>query len=224
MATRQIDLVCFDLGRVLIRICDGWGHACSVAKVATPVKAPSAEDEAALHEIVVRNEIGEKDLAWFCEQAAPLLGLSPSEVEAASFAYLREPFEGGAELVAELEEADVATACLSNTNAHHWRLMTTPGSPHYLPLACMRYRFASHLVRARKPDAAIYEHIERESSLPPGRIVFFDDIEANVEAARSRGWKAHVIAPDESPIVQARRWLAHYDVLPPQSGDGSEHR
>lgn len=117
MAARQIDLVCFDLGRVLIRICDDWSQACALAKVAAATRPTTPESAAAMHEIVVRNEIGERDLAWFCEQAAPHLGLTAEQVEAASHAYLREPFEGGGELVDELEAAGVATACLSNTNA-----------------------------------------------------------------------------------------------------------
>ncbi len=223
MATRQVDLVCFDLGRVLIRICDGWGHACEVAKVAARAAELTPEGEAALLDVVSRNEVGETDLARFCEEAAPLLGLTAGEVEAASHAYLREPFEGGAELIDELEAAGVATACLSNTNANHWRLMLSEGSPTFLPLSRMRHRFASHLVGARKPDAAIYAHVEREAGVAPERIVFFDDLPANVEAARTRGWKAHVITPEESPIEQSRRWLVHYDALLVGSGEGS-HR
>lgn len=224
MAARRIDLVCFDLGRVLIRICDGWGHACEAAKIAARSAELSPEAEAAMHGIVARNEVGGSDLATFCREAAPHLGLTAADVEAICNAYLREPFEGGAELIDELESAGVATACLSNTNANHWRMITTPGSPHYLAVDRMSHRFASHLVRARKPDVAIYEHVERESGVRPERIAFFDDLLANVEAARARGWKAHVITPGESPIEQARRWLVRYDVLPPQSGNGSASR
>lgn len=100
--------------------------------------------------------------------------------------------------------------------------MTTPGSLAFLPLGRMRHRFASHLVGARKPEAAIYAHVERESGVAPERIAFFDDVPENIAAARARGWKAHVITPDESPIAQARRWLEQYDVIPgAKAGNGS---
>ena len=38
------------------------------------------------------------------------------------------------ELVDELNAAGYQTACLSNTNAAHWKLMTTVGCENYLPL------------------------------------------------------------------------------------------
>ncbi len=59
----------------------------------------------------------------------------------------------------------------------------------------------------RKPDARIYEHVERVSGLAPGRIVFFDDLAENIAAARARGWNAHQIAIGPDPIFQVRDYL-----------------
>lgn len=43
-----------------------------------------------------------------------------------------------------------------------------------------------------KPDRAIYDlHVER-FGLVPEKTIFFDDSAANVEAARSAGWQAHL--------------------------------
>ncbi len=48
----------------------------------------------------------------------------------------------------------------------------------------------SYEVGAMKPDPRIYEEVLRRSGLPAGACVFFDDREANVEAARRLGMPA----------------------------------
>lgn len=209
-----VRLVAFDLGDVLVRICRGWAHACEVAGVPAPRRELDDATRAALHDCVCRNETGELDLDAFAAEVAPALGVEPKHVRAVSDAYLLGPYPGACELLDELHAAGVATACLSNTNANHWRLMTDPSSHAWIPLDRMTWRFASHLARARKPDDAIYRHVERETGLPGEAILFFDNLEENVAAARRRGWRAEVIdtAPDE-PIAQAREHLRRHGVL-----------
>jgi len=41
---------------------------------------------------------------------------------------------------------------------------------------------------ASKPDPAIYRHAEKLFGLDPARTVFVDDLVANVDTARQRGW------------------------------------
>jgi len=55
----------------------------------------------------------------------------------------------------------------------------------------------SHEVGLRKPDPAIYELAASRLGVRPEEIIFVDDIEANVEAARTAGWHAlvHVTTP-----------------------------
>jgi len=122
--------------------------------------------------------------------------------------YLRGTYPGIDGLLDELSSAGIRTACLSNTSDLHWQMMLAPAGPNALPLGRLDYRFASHLVRLRKPDAAIYAHVERETGVAPRNIVFFDDVEENVDAARRRGWRVCRIdpAPDD-PIPQVRRFL-----------------
>jgi putative hydrolase of the HAD superfamily len=128
--------------------------------------------------------------------------------------FLYRAFAGGAELVEELNARGVATACLSNTNASHWRIMNDPAEEAHFPLHRLTHRFASHLVRARKPDPAIYEHVERETGIAPPAIVFFDDVVENIEAAIKRGWKARRVDPkSENPIPMIRSELCCLRVL-----------
>ena len=44
-------------------------------------------------------------------------------------------------------------------------------------------------VKLVKPQPEIYELLEQRYALLPGRTVFIDDLAANVEAARARGWR-----------------------------------
>lgn len=215
MPDHPIELVVFDLGRVLIRICDGWAHACAVAGVAPPAAELSPRRQAALHDAVCASEVGDLDLAGFAAAAAPQLGIPADAVVALSDAYLLGPYPGASELLDDLRAAGVRTACLSNTNANHWRLMTDPSSPNVMPLDKLDFRFASHLVRMRKPEDRIYAHVERETGVAGGGgILFFDDLEPNIVAAARRGWRGHLVGIDADPITQARARLRAEGVFP----------
>ena len=209
----HVQLVVFDLGRVLVRICNGWVHACDVAGV-RPTRRPDGATMATLHDLVCRVEVAEIEPAEFCRRAAPALGLRPQDVTAMWDLYTRGTYPGAAELLDELGASGVATACLSNTNATHWALMEDPSSRCPFPFDRLTHAFASHLLRLRKPDDAIYAHVERAAEAPAGGIVFFDDVAENVEAARRRGWHAYRIdpAPDD-PLPQVRAHLLKHGVL-----------
>lgn len=204
----DVGLVCFDLGRVLLRICDDWRHACRLAGVAAPEGEPDLGAKLRLHELVCRVEVGAIDHHAFCNDSAAIMGVSPGDVSAMSDAYLIGPYPGTAELLQELRSAGVTTACLSNTNARHWQLMNDPSSAAHLPLGMLTHAFASHLVRLRKPDDALYAHVERATGVPASGIVFFDDVAENVEAARRRGWRGHLVRPPyDDPITGVRAAL-----------------
>jgi HAD superfamily hydrolase (TIGR01509 family) len=208
-------LVVFDLGRVLIRICDGWSHACEVAAVAVPGGVNELDEATTrrIDDVAARLDTGRIDLDTFARELAPLRGLRPEDVVRIQNIYLRGPYPGAVELIDELKGAGVQTACLSNTSDSHWRMMTNPADPNYLPLERLTYRFASQLIGLRKPDEAIYEHVEQTTGVAPGAIVFFDDLEANVAAATRRGWRAHQVRIDADPIAQVRTHLRDAGVL-----------
>lgn len=209
-----IQLVCFDLGRVLVRICRNWQHACEQTGVAVPASEPDERALAALEEAVCASEVGAIDLDAFCERAAPLLGLACEDVAKLSDAYLLGPYPGAGELLDELSATGVATACLSNTNANHWRILTDPADDLGRVVTRLDHHFASHLVRLRKPDDAIYAHVEQTVGAAGESIVFFDDLKDNIAAAARRGWRAHWIDPSlDDPIAQIRRHLGDHGIL-----------
>ncbi|MEA2733747.1 MAG: glucose-phosphatase, partial [Humisphaera sp.] len=197
----EIRLVVFDLGRVLIRICDNWRHACEVARVPMPAMEPSPEALRRIDEIAARYDTGAIDLPAFAREVAVIGGQRPQDIIALQQAYLLGPFPHAAELIDDLCRAGVKTACLSNTTENHWRMLHDPGGPNYLPLERVSYLFASYLLGLRKPDDRIYAHVEQVTGTPAREIVFFDDIEENIEAATRRGWRAHRIEIDSDPIA-----------------------
>lgn len=205
-------LVCFDLGRVLIRICDNWQHGCRMAGVPVPGELDAGR-RAALHEAVCRNEVGEIDVMGFAQLAAPVLGLAVEQVVAISNAYLLGPYAGVSELLDELLESGVETACLSNINDNHWRILNDPAGPHAEVMRRLRHPFGSHLLGVRKPSDACYACVERQTGIPGAQILFFDDLEENVAAARQRGWRGNRIDPAHDPVAQMRDHLRRYGLL-----------
>ena len=92
--------------------------------------------------------------------------------------------------------------------------MGDPSSHSHFPFDRLTHAFASHLLRLRKPDDAIYAHVERATGARPDRILFFDDVEENVAGALRRGWRAHRVdpAPDD-PLPQVRAALRSHGLL-----------
>jgi 2-haloacid dehalogenase len=76
---------------------------------------------------------------------------------------------------------------------------------HYPFLREFDRAFVSAHLRLAKPDAAIYETLERESGLAPSALLFTDDRPENVEAAARRGWRTHLF---EGPEGLAGRLVA----------------
>jgi len=203
----DVQLICFDLGRVLVRICDGWKHACAAAGIAAPTGELDSTANAALHDAVCRSEVGEISIDEFSRRCAPVLGLRPQDVKLISDAYILGVYDGVPQLLSDLKAAGRPTACLSNTNENHWRIMDDPAEPYVAALRQLDHRFASHLLRDRKPNPSIYAKVEDAVKLRGEQIMFFDDLPENVAAARARGWQGHQIAIDSDPVAQIRRHL-----------------
>lgn len=63
----------------------------------------------------------------------------------------------------------------------------------------------SHEVGLAKPDARIYSLTARRLEVEPQEVVFLDDVQANVDAARAAGWHAvlHVDTPTSIRELEA---------------------
>lgn len=76
-------------------------------------------------------------------------------------------------------------------------------------------RFLSGEMGVTKPDPRIYEMVEEGCGLPPESLLFTDDREENVEAARIRGWRTHLF---QSPAGWAGR-LIDEGLLAPEDAE-----
>lgn len=211
-------VVLFDLGRVLIRIANSWEHAYELAGL-PPAEHHSGDISAGTrrkHDPEAERhfhgfETGRIDEDAFFAFAARTGGISEAQARDLMDAWLIEAYPGVDDLLDALKAAGHLTGCLSNTNARHWRTITTPGIPQYLPVLDMDLPMASHLAGHAKPAPTIYEHVEARvlahAGLPPQRIVFFDDLAENVAAATARGWQAHVVTDRDHPVAQCAQSL-----------------
>jgi glucose-1-phosphatase len=218
-----IQLVCFDLGGVLIRIAHHFDEGCVQAGLKLrplPKDHATVSARRRLTELLGTGQIEEGQWA---ERVSELLkGLyTPAELLQIHHAFSRGEYSGASELIHELHERGLATACLSNTNHAHWRrlvhhdgIQELAGLPEFPCVLALRHRHASHLFGLAKPDPRIYERFEAALGLSGPQILFFDDLIENVEAARARGWRAERIEPRVETVPQIRRLLRQYGVLP----------
>ena len=63
----------------------------------------------------------------------------------------------------------------------------------------------SHEVGLAKPDPAAYEIVTRRLGIEAGEVLFLDDVEANVVAARALGWHAVLHRDTASSIAEMER-------------------
>jgi len=96
-------------------------------------------------------------------------------------------------------------ACLSNTNAIHWQRLI-----HEMGIDGMfDQHFASHLTGKLKPDRESFEHVLQSLNCDPPAILFLDDNEMNVKAARSVG----IIAYRTQGAQEAEKILEKMEIL-----------
>ena len=209
--TSSIQLICFDLGGVLVRLANGWEDCCR----RTGVSLPNAGEDAWAkhHELMLQYETGEIDDARYLVDAPAVLGggVDAGAVVKVFDAWLIGMYPGAAELLDDLKARGLKTACLSNTNPRHWTTLTRTGA--YEPLTRLDYRLASHELRVMKPHEDAYRKAEAATGFRSGQILFFDDRPENVAAARAVNWHAELIDRVDDSISQIREHLTAHGVF-----------
>ena len=208
---RPIELVCFDLGGVLVRTRGTWEDAARAAGVPRPPTLADAAVRVDLADWMHRAAIGALNAEELFARVSQRTGWTVQQVAAISAAGLDTSYAGVDDLLTELAARDVRTACLSNTYDHHWRLLTADGR--YPWMARLDFRFASHLLHCAKPDAGVYEHVEETTGVRPERIAFFDDLPENCAAAAARGWRVCRVDPAGDTARQLRATLGDWGIL-----------
>jgi FMN phosphatase YigB (HAD superfamily) len=186
LAPGSADALLFDLGRVVLdidfnRAVALWaGHA-----GCTPDDLVARFDRG---DVYKGHERGHIDDATFFASQRTALGVDvPDEVflEGWNAIFVGE-MDGIAPLLARAKQ-HVPLYAFSNTNRAH----EVHFSKHFAEvLGHFRELFLSSTIGLRKPDAAAYDHVVKAIGVPAQRIVFFDDLIENIDAARGRGLQA----------------------------------
>ncbi|MDX1565755.1 MAG: HAD-IA family hydrolase [Phycisphaeraceae bacterium] len=207
-----IELVCFDLGGVLIQAASGgWIGACQRAGVPIRQELERLRSSLDLERFNNDFETGRLSVDRFVDKLAEVTLYEPSQLLAIFRSWLVGFYPGIESLLKRLADTPVELSCLSNTNPVHWQHLIT--HPQFKPLEGLHHRFASHLIGARKPDLEAYEHVENELDIDPETILFFDDMTRNCVAARENYWNVVRIDSKNDPAAQIEKALRRYKVL-----------
>lgn len=190
----MIEALLFDVGEVLIRL----DPSQLIAALSESVGASSGET---LHHLgnwepYDRFERGKISSTEFFEAAKIKLG---KEVSWEPFlalwnSVLVEECSGIAPLLQRLK-GNYRLYGLSNSNPLH----IDYAKRHFSCLVQLEQLFTSFEIGARKPEKKAFDFVLDRIKIGPDKVLFFDDRLENVEAARSLGMKAEVIAssPDD---------------------------
>jgi len=214
MGQDPIQLVVFDLGGVLVRIARSWAEAFQRAGIPQMAEAFQADDNALASVLDLNSlfELGKINEAQMIDRVREAVEhCSRSQVCDMLDAWLIEPYAGIEGLFENVAAAGLTMACLSNTNERHWRVVMQMDG-RYAPLRRLEYRIASHLTGVAKPNAGAYEAVEHQTGVPSKAIAFFDDDQANCQAASARGWNVCRIDPESDTVGQMTEHLGKLDV------------
>ena len=211
-----IKVVCFDLGGVVVRICNGWEQGCAAAGLDVREGKITPDSIDAKSKLVYDLTTGAIDgEAFFAALTEGVNGLySHEEFERVHRAWILGEYEGVAPIIGALRDhPECAVACLSNTNNVHWDQMLGPGGDPYPAVLALEHKHASHLLRCAKPDESIYRAFEHEMNASGSEILFFDDKQENIDTAQSIGWSAVRIDPTIETAPQISSALTAHRVL-----------
>jgi putative hydrolase of the HAD superfamily len=202
LRTRDVDIVLFDLGGVLIDF-GGVEKMKQLARI--------EDDELLWHRWLTcpwvrRFECGECSDADFAAGMVDEweLDVTPEDFLDQFQSWLGGPFPGAEALLDEVRRTHPA-GCLSNTNALHWERNFV----RWPILEAFDFRFLSFQLGIVKPDRAMFERVAELLPVDAPRVLFLDDNMVNVESARDVGFVAlHVRGVD-----QARQALFDSGVL-----------
>lgn len=182
------ELLLFDLGGVLVEFAGPKELGRHLRWVSTPELILKRWSECPHTDDFERGQLSPAEWAERFIDAWDV-DLMPDEFLAKFTTWSRRVLPGAKELLDELRPK-YRLAALSNSNELHWQRNASELGI----LDCFEFAISSHQVGVCKPSPAIYElALERARVSLPEAIVFFDDLAANVAAARSVGLRAHQV-------------------------------
>ena len=183
---RVVEAWLFDLGNVVMGI--DFGRALAYWAKAAERDARELQQRFVFDEAYERHERGEIDAQQYFASLRPRLDVDLTDEQ---FATGWNAIYTG--LIAEVASLLPALAksrplyAFTNTNVTHhkaWAKLYASTLEHF------EHIFLSCAMGLRKPEAAAFAAIAKETGVPLERILFFDDTQENVVAARATGLPA----------------------------------
>lgn len=198
-------LICFDLGGVLVQLADGWHGAFRDAGVDPQLfnEIDDLQDVLQATNDWETGHINTTDYEAHLIKAVP--GIRRQDIHAVLNHWVRQPYDQVDQMFDQLQQQGLQIAVLSNTNPWHWEMVLT--QPIYQFMHQADHIVASFNVGAMKPDPAIYRHLETLANVPGQQIVFFDDRPENIQAAQARHWRGCLIDPAQPTMPQVDSFL-----------------
>lgn len=138
---------------------------------------------------VRRFERGATDPDTFAQELVAELSLpiAPATFLERFATWARALYPGALTLIEQLR-SQTTVACLSNTNDLHWQGPMRRFGLHGAFDQC----FLSHQLGCLKPDRDVFDRVQQSLGVPAEAVLFLDDNQINVDAAREAGFDAHV--------------------------------
>jgi putative hydrolase of the HAD superfamily len=195
----MIDVLLFDLGGVLVEFSGGQDIEPFLRERISPSEILDRWRRCPhTHQFGIgkfsRQEFGERFVrAWG-------LNISPEDFLREFRTWSKRLLPGAAELLASLRPR-FRLAALSNSNELHWeRNSTDLGVTGLFEVA-----ISSHQIGVSKPDPGAYLIALERLGVPAEAVMFFDDVPANVEAAKALGIHAFQVDGVEGVRAQLIR-------------------
>jgi FMN phosphatase YigB (HAD superfamily) len=191
--------VVFDLGKVLLHF--DWMRAAQ--KLAERSKVPAQEMLKTLDytHTVIQYELGAISSREFFAHAREAIGFTGTFEEfAPAFADIFSEIPAIIGLQAALRQRGIPTFIFSNTNelaANHVRA----NYPFFAHFTGYVFSFEHG---SMKPDAKLYEVVERLSACRGPELLYIDDLPKNIEAGSARGWQVILQENPEKTVAAAR--------------------
>ncbi|WP_372886292.1 HAD family hydrolase [Shimia sp.] len=180
-----IDAVIFDIGNVLIE----WQPEKFYDRVIGPERRAALFSEVPLHEEHQRVDEGVAlaDVVFPLAERFPRWGAEIRMWHDHWVELAAPEIPHSVRLLRALKRNRVTVFTLTNFGHDNY-----PMSQQAFPfLREFDREYVSGRLRLIKPDPAIYAHVEADCGIAPDRLLFTDDRQDNIEAARARGWQTH---------------------------------
>jgi glucose-1-phosphatase len=194
----DVDFLIFDLGNVIVDI--DYQHSLELIKKELPENHHDKTELFYLTDFHKKYEKGEIDSAKFRNEVRAYFeqDWSDEKVDDLWNSLLKEIPKERIDLISRLKD-NYKLGILSNTNEIHINAVYKMLNQNFALEnfdSLFNHVFLSHEMGLSKPSAEIYHTMVNQLGTNPERVVFFDDLEANVNGAASIGIHAvHVTGP-----------------------------